>query len=60
MKQLIELWETFLMQLDAEEDEGAFYKPPVEPAARASTEITQSEANSEDSHAPTIAADDSD
>lgn len=32
--QLIELWETFLMQLDAEEDENAFYKPPVEPSAR--------------------------
>ncbi|RFU23958.1 hypothetical protein B7463_g12378, partial [Scytalidium lignicola] len=37
-KELIELWETFLMQLDAEEDENAFYKPPVEPAARASAE----------------------
>lgn len=24
------------MQLDAEEDESAFYKPPVEPAARGS------------------------
>jgi len=33
-KELIELWETFLMQLDAEEDENAFYKPPVEPSAR--------------------------
>jgi sorting nexin-1/2 len=32
---LIELWETFLMQLDAEENEDVFYKPPVEPAARA-------------------------
>jgi sorting nexin-1/2 len=30
---LIEKWETFLMQLDAEDDEAAFYKPPVfEPA----------------------------
>lgn len=27
--QLIEKWETFLMQLDAEDDEAAFYKPPV-------------------------------
>jgi len=33
-KELIEIWETFLMQLDAEEDENAFYKPPVEPSAR--------------------------
>ncbi|PSS25350.1 hypothetical protein M430DRAFT_94923 [Amorphotheca resinae ATCC 22711] len=37
-KELIELWETFLMQLDAEEDENAFYKPPVEAAARPSEE----------------------
>ncbi|KAE8443769.1 hypothetical protein EG329_001363 [Mollisiaceae sp. DMI_Dod_QoI] len=37
-KELIEIWETFLMQLDAEEDDNAFYKPPVEPAARASDE----------------------
>lgn len=37
MIQLIELWETFLMQVDAEEDEQAFYKPPVEPAVPAST-----------------------
>lgn len=29
MKQLIEKWETFLMQLDAEDDQSAFYKPPV-------------------------------
>lgn len=27
--QLIELWETFLMQLDAEEDGQLYYKPPV-------------------------------
>jgi sorting nexin-1/2 len=26
------------MQLDAEEDENAFYKPPVEPSARQSVE----------------------
>jgi sorting nexin-1/2 len=38
ISQLIELWETFLMQLDAEEDENAFYRPPVEPSARQSTE----------------------
>ncbi|RYP70660.1 hypothetical protein DL769_004906 [Monosporascus sp. CRB-8-3] len=28
-KELIEKWETFLMQLDAEDDETVFYKPPV-------------------------------
>lgn len=27
--QLIEKWETFLMQLDAEDDDSVFYKPPV-------------------------------
>lgn len=26
--QLIEKWETFLMQLDAEDDESVFYRPP--------------------------------
>jgi len=49
-KELIELWETFLMQIDAEEDENVFYKPPVEPAARASTE------SAPESQAPTIVA----
>lgn len=28
------------MQLDAEEDENIFYKPPVEPSARASEQTT--------------------
>ncbi|KAK3897989.1 Vps5 C terminal like-domain-containing protein [Staphylotrichum tortipilum] len=28
-KELIEKWETFLMQLDAEDDEAVFYRPPV-------------------------------
>ncbi|KAK4453678.1 Vps5 C terminal like-domain-containing protein [Podospora aff. communis PSN243] len=28
-KELIEKWETFLMQLDAENDETVFYRPPV-------------------------------
>ncbi|CAG9950907.1 unnamed protein product, partial [Clonostachys rosea f. rosea IK726] len=28
-KELIEKWETFLMQLDAEDDDSVFYKPPV-------------------------------
>lgn len=27
--QLIEKWETFLVQLDSAEDENIFYKPPV-------------------------------
>lgn len=27
--QLIEKWETFLVQLDSAEDESVFYKPPV-------------------------------
>lgn len=27
--QLIEKWETFLLQLDAEDDESVFYRPPV-------------------------------
>lgn len=35
-KELIEKWETFLMQLDAENDAAAFYKPPVYPAANKS------------------------
>lgn len=32
-QQLIEKWETFLMQLDAEDDESVFYRPPVEQTA---------------------------
>ena len=32
--QLIEKWETFLMQLDAEDDESVFYRPPVVQAAK--------------------------
>jgi len=55
-KELIELWETFLMQLDAEENEDVFYKPPVEPAARATAERS-----SEDSEAAaTVTAEDDD
>lgn len=30
VSQLIEIWETFLMQLDAEDDEHAYYRPPVQ------------------------------
>lgn len=33
-QQLIEKWETFLMQLDAEDDESVFYRPPVVQAAK--------------------------
>ncbi|PQE32678.1 sorting nexin 3 protein [Rutstroemia sp. NJR-2017a WRK4] len=54
-KELIELWETFLMQLDAEEDEHAFYKPPVEPAARASSETGMSGETATESQAAAVA-----
>jgi sorting nexin-1/2 len=38
---LIELWETFLLQLDAEEDgQEAFYKPPASAAASAAVQST--------------------
>jgi len=58
-KELIELWETFLMQLDAEEDEQAFYKPPVEPAARAPDENRLSgETSVESQAAATLTAED--
>ncbi|KAG4436239.1 hypothetical protein IFR05_008295 [Cadophora sp. M221] len=44
-KELIEIWETFLMQLDAEEDDNIFYKPPVEPSAQSpSSEASQPQA----------------
>ncbi|KAK0109933.1 Vacuolar protein sorting-associated protein 5 [Cadophora gregata] len=45
-KELIEIWETFLMQLDAEEDDNIFYKPPVEPSAQSTppSEATQPQA----------------
>ncbi|KAI9829236.1 MAG: hypothetical protein M1819_006416 [Sarea resinae] len=32
-KELIELWETYLMQLDADDEEQPFYRPPAVPAA---------------------------
>ncbi|KAF4619017.1 hypothetical protein G7Y89_g14830 [Cudoniella acicularis] len=54
-KELIELWETFLMQLDAEEDENAFYRPPVEPTTRPSGERRMSGETAVDSHAAAIA-----
>jgi sorting nexin-1/2 len=40
------MWETFLMQLDADDDEQPFYKPPVEPAAKA-TDTTPATSESE-------------
>jgi len=55
-KELIELWETFLMQLDAEENEDVFYKPPVEPAARTIAERSSGESQA----AATITAEDDD
>ncbi|TGO28645.1 hypothetical protein BPAE_0025g00540 [Botrytis paeoniae] len=54
-KELIELWETFLMQLDAEENEQLFYKPPVEPAARPSSETGISGETATDSQAAAVA-----
>ncbi|KAL2108188.1 hypothetical protein VUR80DRAFT_4133 [Thermomyces stellatus] len=33
-KELIEKWETFLMQLDAEDDASVFYRPPVVPSTK--------------------------
>ncbi|TEY84087.1 hypothetical protein BOTCAL_0021g00080 [Botryotinia calthae] len=54
-KELIELWETFLMQLDAEGDEQLFYKPPVEPAARPSSETGISGETATDSQAAAVA-----
>ncbi|KAG9231081.1 Vps5 C terminal like-domain-containing protein [Amylocarpus encephaloides] len=53
-KELIELWETFLMQLDAEEDDRAFYKPPVEAAAQMSTEGSISGSTVADSTAAAV------
>ncbi len=45
------------MQLDAEENEDVFYKPPVEPAARASAERS---AEASQTAAVVIAEDDED
>ncbi|KAI1497617.1 vacuolar sorting protein [Biscogniauxia marginata] len=48
-KELIEKWETFLMQLDAEDDETVFYRPPViqaanKPAGRGDTAVDRARA----------------
>ncbi|PGH27340.1 hypothetical protein AJ80_01052 [Polytolypa hystricis UAMH7299] len=47
-KELIELWETFLLQLDAEEDTNVFYNPPT-----AAPGAAQSSPNKADSAQPT-------
>jgi sorting nexin-1/2 len=49
---LIEKWETFLMQLDAENDESVFYKPPVYQGKTTGNEVID--------RARAAAADDSD
>lgn len=43
------------MQLDAEEDDQVFYKPPVEPAARPSSETGLSGDTATDSQAAAVA-----
>ncbi|KAJ6442189.1 sorting nexin 3 [Purpureocillium lavendulum] len=49
-KELIEKWETFLMQLDAEDDESAFYRPPVyQTKPPGNTAIDRARANMDDS-----------
>ncbi|KAH8665054.1 vacuolar protein sorting-associated protein-like protein vps5 [Tricladium varicosporioides] len=59
-KELIELWETFLMQLDAEEDEQAFYKPPVEPAVRPGERRMSGDTAVDSQAAAVLTAEDSD
>jgi sorting nexin-1/2 len=48
------------MQLDAEEDENAFYKPPVEPTARPPNERLSGETSVESQAAATITAEEDD
>ncbi|PHH60992.1 hypothetical protein CDD81_958 [Ophiocordyceps australis] len=51
-KELIEKWETFLMQLDAEDDDSAFYRPPVyqqQAKPPGDTAIDRARANMDDS-----------
>ncbi|EQL00768.1 hypothetical protein G6O67_005085 [Ophiocordyceps sinensis] len=50
-KELIEKWETFLMQLDAEDDDSAFYRPPVYQQNKppGDTAIDRARANMDDS-----------
>ncbi|KAL8733797.1 MAG: hypothetical protein Q9181_003445 [Wetmoreana brouardii] len=48
-KELIELWETFLMQLDADEDGEPFFKPPATSAAPAKPKQGPVQASSDES-----------
>ena len=48
------------MQLDAEEDDHAFYKPPVEPTARAANDRLSGETATDSKAAATITAEDDD
>ncbi|PHH74805.1 hypothetical protein CDD82_4758 [Ophiocordyceps australis] len=51
-KELIEKWETFLMQLDAQDDDSAFYRPPVyqqQAKPPGDTAIDRARANMDDS-----------
>lgn len=48
------------MQLDAEEDDQAFYKPPVEPAARASSEAGRLSGETSVDPAATVTAEEED
>lgn len=48
------------MQLDAEEDDNAFYKPPVEPAARAGERLSGETAIDSKAASTITAQDDSD
>ncbi|KZF25037.1 sorting nexin 3 [Xylona heveae TC161] len=56
-KELIEIWETFLMQLDAEEDEAHSFRPPavaaVTPVPSASAAAAPTETTSESSRPQT-------
>ena len=48
------------MQLDAEEDDKAFYKPPVEPAARAAERLSGDTATDSKAAAKAVAEDSDD
>ncbi|KAI4096523.1 MAG: hypothetical protein LQ348_001341 [Seirophora lacunosa] len=48
-KELIELWETFLMQLDADEDGEPFFRPPAISAAPAKPKEETAQGSSEES-----------
>ncbi|KAI4190345.1 MAG: hypothetical protein L6R41_000871 [Letrouitia leprolyta] len=48
-KELIELWETFLMQLDADEDGEPFFRPPAISAAPSKPKEEQAQVSSDES-----------